>query len=116
MSNTYEGYGEASLTQLPLVIPPSLLNPLNRPPANKPDFIRIIDAKSTQKTDGTTMYHHITKIQIGEWKYCTDLNFPDIDDSIITKYTPMVRALKSQWPQTTIELLPLLMSRTGTPH
>jgi hypothetical protein len=35
---------------------------------------------------------------------------------IRAKYTPLADAIRSQWQGTDVDILPTVMSRTGTPH
>jgi catalase (peroxidase I) len=55
-------------------------------------------------------------IQIGEWKYCTYHNLSQTAQLFLAKYTPLVNAIRSQWPRTEVDILPIVMSRTGTPQ
>jgi hypothetical protein len=35
---------------------------------------------------------------------------------IRAKYTPLANAIRQHWPCTEVDILPIVMSRTGTPH
>ena len=87
-----------------------------RPHAHKPDFIRILEPRFVGHSNGRRRYASIKKIQIGEWKYCTDNNLSDTANLIRAKYTPLANAIRSHWPGTLVDILPIIMSRTGTPH
>jgi hypothetical protein len=67
-------------------------------------------------TNGRPRYESIKKIQIGEWKYCTDHNLSQTAQLIRAKYTPLANALRSHWRGTDVDILPIVMSRTGTVH
>jgi hypothetical protein len=67
-------------------------------------------------TNGRRRYYSIKKIQIGEWKYCTDHNLSHTDQLIRDKYIPLANATRRHWPCTEVDILPIVMSRTGTPH
>ena len=34
----------------------------------------------------------------------------------VDKYTPLANAIRSHWPCTVVDILPIVMSRTGTPY
>jgi hypothetical protein len=56
------------------------------------------------------------KIQIGEWKYYTDHNLSQTAHLIRDKYTSLANAIRSEWLGTQVDILPIVMSRTSTPH
>ena len=111
-----EGLSPDSLTSCPAILPPEILPPALRPPAHKPDFIRLLEPRFVGHNNGRRRYSSIRKIQIGEWKYCTDHNLSHTARLIRDKYTPLANAIRNHWPGTEVDILPIVMSRTGTPH
>jgi hypothetical protein len=52
-----------------LILPSAL-----RPPAHKPDFIRLLEPRLVGHTNDGRRYSSMKKIQVGRCKYCTDHN------------------------------------------
>jgi hypothetical protein len=88
MVDANEGNSFVSLTPCPAVLPEDLLPSSLRPPARKPNFIRILEPRFIGHTNARCRFSSIEKIQIGEWKYCTDNNLPHTAQLIRSKYTP----------------------------
>jgi hypothetical protein len=55
-------------------------------------------------------------IYIGEWKYCAYNNLKYTHHLIIAKWTPLANALSPHWFGTKVDIIPIVMSRIGTPH
>jgi hypothetical protein len=51
-----------------------------------------------------------------ECKYCINTSLSHTAQLVRDKYTPMASALRAHWPGTDIDILPIVMSHTGTPH
>jgi hypothetical protein len=68
-----EGLSPDSLTTCNAILPDEIF-PSLRPPAHKPDFIRLLEPRFVGHTNGRRSYSSIENIQIGELKYCTDHN------------------------------------------
>jgi hypothetical protein len=86
-------------------------------PTHKPDSIRLLEPRFIGYSNNKRRCSSIRKIQIGEWKYCTDYNLSHTAQLIRDKYnTPPANALLSHWSCTNIDILPIVMSRTGTLH
>jgi hypothetical protein len=54
---------------------------------HKPDFIRLLDPRFVGHTNGRRHYSSIKRIEIGEWKYCTDHKLSHTALLIRNKYT-----------------------------
>jgi hypothetical protein len=104
-----------SLTPCPAALPENILPTQVRPPAHKPDIIILLEPRLVSHTSSRRRYSVIRKIQRGEWKYCTDGNLKD-GHLITEKCTPLANAFRSKWPCTHVDIVPTVMSRTGTPH
>jgi hypothetical protein len=57
-----------SLTSCHVVVPDELLPPSLRPPAHKPDFIRLLEPIFIGHSNNKRRSFSIREIQIGEWK------------------------------------------------
>jgi hypothetical protein len=49
-------------------------------------------------------------------KYCNDHKLSHTAQHINTKYNQLTNALPHHWPGSEINILPMVMTRTGTPH
>jgi hypothetical protein len=87
-----------------------------RPPAHKSGFFRLLEPRYVGNTNGRRRYSSTKNIQIEEWKYCTDYNLSHTSQSIRAKYTPLANAIRQHWPDTAVDILSIVMNRTGTPH
>jgi hypothetical protein len=67
-------------------------------------------------TNGRRRYSASKKIQIGEWKYYTDHKLLLTAQFIRDKYTPPANVIRHRWPGTEVDILPIVMSHTCTPH
>jgi hypothetical protein len=111
-----KGLSPDSLTSCPTVLPEDILPSALRPPAHKPDFIRLVEPRFVGHTNGRHRYPSIKKIQIGEWKYCTDHNPSQAAQLIGEKCTPFANAIQHHWPGTIVDILFKVLSRRGTLH
>jgi hypothetical protein len=96
---------------LPDEIPPSVF----RPPAHTPDFNRFLEPIFVGHTNGRRRYSSIKNIQIGEWEYCIDHNISHCTHDS-RQICPLTNAIRQHLPGTEVIILPIVMSRTGTPH
>jgi hypothetical protein len=87
-----------------------------RSQARKDDFIRLLEPRLVGHSSSCCRYSTTRKIQTGEWKYCTDNNLKDNNDLMLQKYTPLANALRSHWLGKQGDIIPIVMSRTGTSH
>jgi hypothetical protein len=84
-----EGLSTDSLTSCHAILPDEILPSVLRPPADKPDFIRLLEPRFAGHTNGRRRYSSIKKIQIGEWKYYIDQNLSHTAHMIHDKLTPL---------------------------
>jgi hypothetical protein len=61
-----EGVSTDSLTSCPAILPDEILPSVLRPPAYKPDLIRLLEPRFVGHTNGRRRYFSTKKIQIGE--------------------------------------------------
>jgi hypothetical protein len=111
-----EGASLDSLTSYPTIPPDETLFPELEPPAHKPDFIWLLEPRFAEHTNGRRRYSSIKRIQKREWEYCIDHNLSHTTRIIPDKYTPLANAIRQHWPCTDVDILPVVLSRTGTPH
>jgi hypothetical protein len=111
-----EGLDYSSLTCCPAALPEDILPTELRPPTHKPEFIRILEPRLVGHTSSRRKYSSCHIIHIGEWKYCIDNNRIDTYHFIIEKYTLLANALRSQRSGTHVDIVPIAISCTGTPH
>jgi hypothetical protein len=74
----HEGISPDFLTTFRAGLPNELLPPSLRPPAHKLDFIRLLEAIFIGYSGTKRRYSSIKKIQIGYWKYCTEIEIVTI--------------------------------------
>jgi hypothetical protein len=111
-----EGLSHETHTSCPAVFHEETRPSVLRPPAHKPDFIRLLEPGFVSHTNERRRYSSIKKIQIGEWKYCTDHNISHTAHMIRDKYTPLANVIRQRLPGTEVDILPVNMTRTGAPH
>jgi hypothetical protein len=111
-----EGLSPDSLTSCHAILHDEILPPALRPPAHKPNFIRLLEPRLVGHTNGRRRDSLMKKTQIGEWKYNTYHNLPHTAQMIRDIYTPLANAIQRQWLCTDVDILPIVMSRTCTPH
>ena len=96
-------------------IPENLLPKHLRPKHHKPDIIRAIGYKMVNgqlEKDKTYKGQH--RIQFIECKFSTDHNINKVTESIIQIYTPLKTITEAHNPTLTVEIVPIVISRTGT--
>jgi hypothetical protein len=111
-----EGLDPSSLTCFPAVLREDILLTQLRPFTHKPYFIRLLQPPLLGHSSPRRPYSSISKIQIGGWKYYTDDYHKNTYHLIIEKYTPLANALRSQWLDTQVDIIPIVMSHTRIPH
>jgi hypothetical protein len=116
MRTIEEGLSPDSLTSCHTILPDDILPSVLRPPGRKPDFIQLLGPRFVGHTNGRRRYSLIKNIQVGKYKYCIDHNLSHTAHMIRNKYTPLANAIRQHWPGTKVDILPIVMSRTGTPH
>jgi hypothetical protein len=89
-----EGLSPDSLTSCHAILPAEILPPALRFPAYKLEFIRLLEPSFVGHTNGHRRYSSNKKIQIGEWKYCTDHNLSHTSQMIREKYNPLANAIR----------------------
>mmetsp|Transcript_39581 Transcript_39581/g.100395 ORF Transcript_39581/g.100395 Transcript_39581/m.100395 type:complete len:215 (-) Transcript_39581:134-778(-) len=101
------------------LLPTTMLPPQLRFKHCKPDAVRIVGFDwdpATETISPSTDPRAVQKMQIIEFKYCTDLNHATVHALIREKYQHMESALRQQGWQCPIEIIPVTLSRSGTIH
>jgi hypothetical protein len=115
MRTIEEGLSPDSLTSCHTILPDDILPSVLKPPARKPDFIELLEPRFVGHTNGRRRYS-IKNIQVEKYKYRIDHNLSHTAHMIRNKYTPLANAIRQHWPGAEVDILPVVMSRTGTPH
>ena len=106
--------------QYPTILPEYLLPSYKRPQHHKPDIIRAVGYTIDERTGLLIMdltYTGHRTLQIIECKYSTDTNMDTIYDDIKNIYTPLRHSILDHgWWDDTIEIIPIVISRTGSFH
>jgi hypothetical protein len=87
-----------------------------RPFAHRPDFVRLLEPILIGNSNSLRRYPSMNKICIGEWKYSTDNYLSHTAQLILNKYAPLANALQHRWLSNGVDILPVVICRTGTPH
>jgi hypothetical protein len=95
-----EGLDYSSLFHCPANLPEDILPTHLRTLAHKFYLIRLLGPRLEGRTSSRRRCSSIRKIQMVEWKYCTDSSLKDTHHHIIEKYTPVANALRSHWSGT----------------
>jgi hypothetical protein len=113
-----EGLDHSSLARCPAVMLKGILPTQLSPRATNMisfDYLNPASWATPPPTASTPPLFHTLFIQIGEWKYCTDNNLKDTHYFIMAKYPPC-NALCSRWLGTHADIIPIVTTRTCTPH
>jgi hypothetical protein len=78
-----EGLDRSSLIRCPVVLQEGSLPAQLQPQAHNLDVIRLVEPRVVNHTSSRRRYSSIYRIQIGEWKYCTDNNLKDTAHHLI---------------------------------
>jgi hypothetical protein len=99
-----------------VVLVEDLLPSSLRPFAHKPGFVCLLEPILNGNSNSLRRYSSIKHIRIVEWKYSTNSYLSHTAKLIPNKYAPLANARRHRWLSIGVDILPIVISRTGTPH